>query len=427
MCEREEKKLEFVTVATPRSLVPKKEPHVAIKFYRNNWDAQLSILPAALQKIKSDALMDDVTTALSSCHLSRTLPQHKSYTASTRGESFRPDANHESVSYEFYNGALRKVAALDPDSVKRHQAALVLFCYLEASMGSFGGYRVHSNVLRDILNDEGLAAAWMEIEMQVWMRRVYFGTLEFHRTSGPFGGWKGHGRPGLLMNLWESVRLNYAAVIDIWEGRDLNHHVKLLNEQENKLDELMGERFILPDSTGAVRFNSHSEAMECAYYVAARIMQSSQVFQAAVGSWDKAYEEAEIWIARLIRIAEGISWQDCVHRNNFTVGFSSLLLTAILRCHSLNLSHRLQDWLENKLSGDTFEEGSFPVFQVLKVMQLIHNEKENGRDVMALFQTVDDGGGTGKLGSYNSQRLSSLMVYARGRSTGELHSHVLAL
>lgn len=385
------------------------------------------MLPAALQKIKSDTLMDDVTTALSSCHLSRTLPQHKTYTAPTRGESFRPDANHESVSYEFYNGALRKVAALDPDNVERHQAALVLFCYLEASMGSFSGYRVHSKVLRNILNDEGLAAAWMEIEMQVWMRRVYFGTLEFHRTSGPFGGWKGHGRPGLLMNLWESVRLNYAAVIDLWEGRDISGHVKLLKEQENKLDELMDKCFIRPDGAGFVRFDTHNEAMECAYYVTARVMQSSQVFQDAVGSWGEAYEEVEFWISGLVRISKGISWQDCVRRNSFTVGFSSLILTAILRCHNLDISRQLQDWLESKLSGDAFEEGSFPVFQVLRVMKFIHSEKEKGRDVVALFQTVDDGGGTGKLGSYNSQRLSSLLVYARERSTGGLYSYVSTL
>lgn len=385
------------------------------------------MLPATLQKIKSDALMDDVTTALSSCHLSRTMPQHRIHKAPTRGESFRPDANHESVSYEFYDGALRKVAALDPDTVKSHQAALVLFCYLEASMGSFGGYRVHSKVLRDILNDEGLAAAWMEIEMQVWMRRVYFGTLEFHRTSGPFGGWKGRGRSGLLMNLWESVRLNYAAVIELWKGMDISRHLALLKEQENKIDELMDGCFVFPDGTGAIRFNSHKEAMECAYYVTARIMQCSQLFHRAVGSWDDIYKESEIWIARLIRIAEGISWQDCVLRNSFTVGFSSLILTAILRCHNLDISHRSQDWLESKLSGDAFEEGSFPIFQVLKVMKLIHNEKDNGRDVMALFQTVDDGGGTGKLGSYNSQRLSSLLVYARDRSTGELYTYVLAL
>ena len=135
------------------------------------------------------------------------------------------------------------------------------------------------------------------------------------------------------------------------------------------------------------------------------------------------YEEVEAWILILLRIAAGISWKHCVRQNVYTVGFTGLLLACMLKSRNPATGLWIQRWLEEHLKGDEFEEGNFPVFQVLETVRLVNRERADGWDVLSLFQTVDDRGGSGKLGSYHSQRLVSLLVYARCRSTGSMQSY----
>lgn len=393
----------------------------AIQFYSSQWANQVDMLPLALQNLGQGALMDDLTTALSSCHLSRLTSQHKIHTTSSNELVYRPDMNHESVSYSFYNSALRRVAAWSPEKVRENQTALVLFCYLEASMGSFRGYGVHSNVVRNLLKSAELEEAWFEIEMQIWMRRVYFGTLDFHRSSGSFSSWKTQGKVHVMKILCESVRLNYAYLVAVFQGEDTDTYDAALREQAQELDG-MARRFCFPAGKKAIRFPSHAEAMESAYYATARAMQATApLTNLGPDKMQQAYEEAERWAMMLIRIVEGMSWKECARQNVFTVGVTSLLLSVVLRSHSRWIGRWIQSWLQDTLADNrTFEEGSFPVYQVLETVKMVSQERDKGKDVLGIFQTVDDGGGAGKMGSYQSQKITCLMIYARCRETGQL-------
>ncbi|KAK7415542.1 hypothetical protein QQX98_005788 [Neonectria punicea] len=167
--------------------------------------------------------------------------------------------------------------------------------------------------------------------------------------------------------------------------------------------------------------------MNFAYYVAARVMQCigplHSLERASTVEIDQMYEETETWVLLLLRVTAGISWKECIRLNVYTIGLAGLLLACALRSRSLATGLWIQSWLEERLNGDEFEEGNFPVFQILDALRLINRERRNGRDVFSLFQTVNDGGGSGKFGSYHSQIISSLLVYGRCRTTGEMYSY----
>jgi hypothetical protein len=58
-----------------------------------------------------------------------------------------------------------------------------------------------------------------------------------------------------------------------------------------------------------------------------------------------------------------------IARNNYTIGFSGLLLAPSLRCQDVRLAMQIETWL-HALEGSqpTEEEGAFPVYQALAVV-----------------------------------------------------------
>ena len=66
------------------------------------------------------------------------------------------------------------------------------------------------------------------------------------------------------------------------------------------------------------------------------------------------------------------------------------------------------------------EEGSFPNLQVLQALRLVNAEKRAGRDVLAIYQPKDDGGGIGKYGAYTSQNITCFLAFGRCRGFGRL-------
>ncbi|KAL2108535.1 hypothetical protein VUR80DRAFT_3698 [Thermomyces stellatus] len=486
-------------VRMPPVLLPHRDSTHVIVFYMDVWRRQcMPGLHSAfhrLETLHNPPMLTDIKVALSACRLSRVLPQRKiASVSSIGGLCFRPDAGHESMSYEHYGAVMRKMARWGHRDFDANPglglAVLILFCYLESSMGNFREFRLHSEGTRRLMHaysdwivcrGGGLLAAWVEVEMQNWWRRVYFGTPDFHRNHGslslpaPLEGVLNtgdHQRAAIVMILCESHRLNNAAIVSAWdahrdkgslaaddvallpgsagtqsygEGLSVGDYAALLRAQSKKLDRWLDrlpvsdlpERWqyamkdVGPDGAEPdiqpLRFNSHVSAMNFAYYVTARVMQCTGPIETleapCQADLDEAYEETEAWVSLLLRIAAGIRWEDCLHRNVFTIGFTGLLLACALRSRRLAAGIWMQNWLEERLKGKDFEEGNFPVFQILEAVRLINRERMNGMDVLALFQTVDDGGGSGKLGSYHSQMLVALCVYGRDRSSGGLCSY----
>lgn len=478
---------------------PQQRTSDIVAFYMNIW--RFHCLPALNVTFKSmdtirgqSSLITDTMATLAASRMSRKLPQRRFFVSSdSPGLYFRPDFGHESLSSELYGSALRRMSCWSSESFDSNPmlafAALVLFCYVESSMGYFKGFYIHSQGIEKLLKKSahrifphgtGLLAAWVEVKMQNWWRRAYFGVPEFFqdyatpllRPELQLISNTGSGRTAtILWILCESHRLNTATLIACWarqgKGRQMreitasacvdsanqpfeqpsnsSEVMAMIEMYSEKLDEW---RACLPDSAEiemeaslspskrfvsispedeALYFPSHQSAMNMAYYVVARVMHSAGPLQTfastSVHNIDDQYEEIEGWIFVLLRIAAGISWEECVSLNAYTIGFAGLLLTCALSSRTLETGLWIQEWLETHLGRDGIEEGNFPVFQILEAVRLINRERRNGLDVVALFQTVNDEGGKGKFGSYSSQLISSMLVYGRCRSTGELASY----
>ncbi|KAL7952226.1 hypothetical protein V8C34DRAFT_319224 [Trichoderma compactum] len=476
---------------TPSCLLQQRTNDV-FRFYMSAWKVHcVSALNLSFEFMAirgHSSLITDTMATLAANRLSRKLPQRRLFnTFDSPWFTFRPDSGHEYLSSELYGSALRKMLCWSSEGFDLYPmlafVALVLFCYVESSMGNFKEFYIHSQGVEKLLKKSshlvfphgaGLLATWVEVKMQNWWRRAYFGVTEFFQDYGdPLLDPKlqlilntDSGRTAtILWILCELHRFNTAARIACWarqpsnglttrKGTDftnnnppaskhtvpLSEFVALMEVYSEKLDmwrvscpewmELTADPDRPKDldlrspQNEAIHFSCHKLAMDMAYYVAARVMHCSRPLKSFAGAsahnTDEMYEEIEAWIFILLCIAAGISWEECVCLNAYTIGFAGLLLSCTLCSRRLETGLWIQEWLENRLKPGRFEEGNFPGFQILDAVRLINRERRNGVDVVSLFQTVDDGGGKGKFGSYSSQLIRSMLVYGRCRSTGEL-------
>ncbi|KAH6659108.1 hypothetical protein BKA67DRAFT_6195 [Truncatella angustata] len=335
---------------------------------------------------------------------------------------------------------------------------------------------------------KGLLAAWAQSRLHNWWKRAHFTTSSFFTASTsliveplllPGLDRKPRIQPTILSIMCESYRLNCVAFIHLCDrithphpmlscsgetrsmdlspsGTQTLHRVSPLTCSRTLLRGLKQmttewydglQLYNLPNGQEChcpsddehssldltikpMRFQSHVSAMNYAYYVVARIMQQTEYFEALTPSGDRALHtggtETEMWILVLLRIAAGIDWDECKRLNIFTVGISGLLLAATLRSRSPEIGLWIQRWLERR-AENSLEEGSFPVWQIIRILRVINQERRAGRDVFAVFQPVDDGGGVGKHDSYNSQTLTSILIYGKDRSSGTLYTTHLAI
>lgn len=430
-------------------------------------------------------MISEMVTSLSACRLSRAQPRRKIYTPSNLpGLCYRPDSGHEVVSHDFYGSVMRQMAQWTRQDFEANPAlglaVLILFCYAESSMGTFKAYWVHSRGTTQLIHSYAarmlsayprgveLLAAWVEIEMQMWWRRLYLSTPDFQLQhhilaldSKLEDIMRAQNRKSfVLLVLCESQRLSNVAIISHWakhlSGSDQNPNIMskelseasisdfntLLAAQGEKLDTWQAPAPIIDEAAGRafnasadqaelqvqpLHFESHTSAMSYAYYITAIVMQCPGPLESLALSdayaISQSYGEVEAWILVLLRVAAGIDWHSCIRLNVYSIGLSSLLLACILRSHAPNIGLWMERWLESQMEEGTFEEGSFPVFQTLEIIRLINRERGKGLDIFAPFQTEDDGGGRGKLGSYHSQLIASLRLYGRCRSTGALYSY----
>ncbi|KAJ3485024.1 hypothetical protein NLG97_g6908 [Lecanicillium saksenae] len=352
-------------------------------------------------------------------------------------------------------------------------------------MGSFQTFGLHFDGATKLIENfaagalvqdssaRGLLEPLVEARMQIWWRRVYFGTPEFHRHRPKVAldpliksiAVFETRRTAILLILCESHRINNSAIIAHWDRNyvadagelrtsaadgysrqsfgSFDQHISLEKGrleawcQKYPFSGMMEDEEVPTDKTGQslqlrpLHMGSHTEAMNMVYYVASRVLQSSgplnSLFLETSEDIRMQYSEAEAWIHFLLRVLADMEWKDCVRYNMYTVGITGVLLACLLRSHSPWIGQWCETWLQGCLDGSSFEEGSFPTFQTLKIIRLVNEERKEGRDVFGLFQTVEDGGGSGKFGSYQSQALSSLLLYSRCRKTGRLLSYCITI
>lgn len=430
-------------------------------FYSTYWeDACLPAVHPMFRSISFSAwdrpMLRDAILALSSCHLSRLNPDRRDSSSSNivHTGTFSPSLVHQTRSQLYYSSAIKKFISLSRKDYHSDAmiafTVIILFAYIECSMGNFQGFYCHVQglansvmELREAIGDtilKALLAAWMQVRYVVWWARVYFSTLDVHRElpsvalpkqlEGSFESIQER-RVMALNIMCESHRLNYKEALSHWsnqfECNELNY--LQLAEEAKKSDEWLlhlppseqplDSGFNLGDSNAPIYFQTHDASLNFAYYVVGRIMQCTGSLHELQNQNSHQYEytcnEEEPWVRLLLRIAKGTNIQTSISRNSYTIGFSGLLLAAILRSQSLSLSIEIQEWLETLQNMQPTEEGAFPVYQNLGVVKAIIYQRMMGREIYGVTLPVDDGGGTPKFTAYNSQPISTLLFHGRCR------------
>lgn len=456
-------------------------------FYSAYWELEctpaLHPMLRSMSKISSDfPAFKDAVLALSSCNLSRMNSERRSWDEIDYMGAYSPNATHQSRSQQYYSSAVQRFTKLSQSECRYNLTMvlmmLVIFAHIESTRGNLQGFYCHINGLTTFIEYEtqkldgdqflrDLITSWMQPQFQVWWARSYFSTLDVQQRQPCIGLPRilqgdletvHERRIAVLSIMCESHRLNVTEIFNHWRHRtgsrelrsesrcgtyeqDVDHSCILLAEQSEKLDKWLVN---LPQSEQPLPgddfennvecpmiFQSHDAALNYAYYVVSRIMQCSGAFR-LLGTQDYHHlghecYEAEPWVRLLLRIAEGIDMKKSVRQNNYTIGFSGLLLASLLRCQDLLSGQRIERWLQTLLVIQPTEEGSFPVYQALAVTRAINRQRLMGRDVFAVSQPVDDGGGAPKLRSYNSQIIDKLLIHGRCRTTGDLFTDCISI
>ncbi|KAE8341627.1 hypothetical protein BDV24DRAFT_151028 [Aspergillus arachidicola] len=447
-------------------------------FYSTYWEDRC--LPALHPMFYSATLLtadypilNDAILALSSCNISRLHSERKISSTGLMGP-LSPSLTHQTRSHLYYSSAIRKLTAMTASDC-RHNAAvvfivLVLFAHLESAMGNFQGFYCHVQGMMNFLVEwrgrpgdatiMSLLTSWMQTRYVVWWARAYFSSLNIHQQlpsiplpismkEVPFT--LHERRVKVLSIMCESHRLNFKAVLQRFKSMRSEEEVtnennqgyfeylSLLRQETTKLDEWLlhlppSEQPIyeLNDtSSTAIHFQSHDAALNYAYYVVARIMQCTGLLRELYSQTTPDHEDecypAELWVQTLVQIAQGVDMRTSATRNSYTIGFSGLLLAGILRCQSLSVGLEIQDWIQTLQDLQPTEEGAFPLYQTLGVVKAVNQQRMAGRDVFAVTQPVDDGGGHPKVTAYNSQSISSLLFHGRCRIRNCLFEECITL
>ncbi|KAI9931720.1 hypothetical protein MW887_010299 [Aspergillus wentii] len=436
-------------------------------FYSTYWEDRC--LPAlhpifhSATLLRTDhPILNDAILALSSCNIGRLHAERK--TSST--ELMSPSLLHQTRSHFYYSSAIKKLTAMnsfdyyhDPTVIL---TVLVLFAHLESAMGNFQGFYCHVRGMMNLLEEregvgdvtiKSLLTSWMQIRYVVWWARVYFSSLDISQQipsitlpillrGAPCT--LHERRVQVLSIMCESHRLNFKVVLQHFRNWGLEGKSELdesyadcitrLSQEAASLDEWLlhlppSEQPIYGDN-GTIHFHSHDAALNYAYYTVARIMQCTGLLRLLCNQDTQLHEQEhqeEFWALQLLKTAQGINMQTSLTRNSYTIGFSGLLLAAILRCQNLSIGLEIQNWLQTLKDLQPTEEGAFPVYQTLSVVKVINQQRMVGRDVFAVTQPVDDGGGTPKVTAYNSQFIRSLVFYGRCNRLGCLFEECIAL
>ncbi|KAJ5735431.1 uncharacterized protein N7483_000556 [Penicillium malachiteum] len=444
-------------------------------FYSTYWED--ICLPALHPMFKPTSLLTSnspmlthAILALASCNMSRLHAERRDSSRRHMG-TYSPNLIHQTRSQLYYSLAIKDFTSLKQINTKSSLAftVLVLFAYIESSMGNFEGFNCHVQGLERFLAElkdepgEGsfnaLLTAWMQIRFVVWWARAYFSRLDIHRNLPPVplprkleGRFETteERRVNVLNVMCESHRLNSKAILKHWShDSDLDDEYEItylkLAREAKKLDLWLSNLPIIEQPSDSesyshlsseggldrpIFFQSHDAALNFAYYVLARIMQCTRSLhhlQNRKLHEELEHDEEQGWIRLLLQIANGSSMQTSVSKNSYTIGFSGILLAVLLRCQDLTLSLEIERWLDFLHALQPTEDGAFPIYQTLGVARMVNQQRMMGREIYGVSQLEDDGGGFPKFTAYNSQSISSLLLHGVCNITGSLFTECVSI
>ncbi|THZ67005.1 hypothetical protein D6C85_07984 [Aureobasidium pullulans] len=410
--------------------------------YKGYWGNNcLSALHPVFHKItdliSQVPVLEDAIVALAACNLSRSSPKPKP-PGVAGNVSYQPHPEHWASSQQHYRSALTATRQMT-EAVTQANLIRRLSTGLDPTSS-----------MTDIL------AAWMQTRYHSWWIRLYFSTFAFQLEQSSLSA------PAFLEDNVESSSVRRAMILSILcESHRLHQKMlfgtfllasdqttinlnstdqwykagmyrELLTLQAEKLiiweqnlpladlpASLEGEvQYLFPEGllVTPLQFSSHNAAMNYAYFISARLMQDAPIDLSG-----EHITDSDHWVFLLLRITAGIDRQTCLRDNTYTIGLSSLLLAALLHTCSLDIGIWIEDWLQGfqkNAQSPALEEGSFPLAQITTVVSVINQQRRLGRNVFAVSQAEDDGGGNGKVDSYDSQDIKVVWLHGRERATG---------
>ncbi|KAL5042229.1 hypothetical protein BDW71DRAFT_217075 [Aspergillus fruticulosus] len=387
------------TLAGDRSIIRSLQMTERDIFYTTYWED--SCIPAlhpifltATSLAADYPILSEAILALSACNIGRLHAEPKA-TSTEPMCPLSPSLIHQTRSHLYYSSAIQKLTAMRLPEYRQRAVVipivLILFAHLEQAMGIFEGFYCHVRGIMSLEWHEGpddvvmksLLSSWMQIRYVVWWARAYFSSLEVCQQLPPIplpSSLLGvpqtlyDRRVKVLSIMCESHRLNFSVVLQHF--RDLRskeanllaineiqaYCTALLREEAAKLEAWVSQLppceqpiYGLSETNSApIRFHSHDAALNYAYYVVARIMQCTGVFRhlcsPEISYHERGYDEETYWVQKLIHIAHWSDMHTSLTKNSYTIGFSGLLLAAILRCRSLPMGLQIQDWLQTLIN-----------------------------------------------------------------------------
>lgn len=431
-------------------------------YYLTHWgDSCLEALDCCFRKMthvdNNSQLLKHSMLALSACNLSRSRPERDRHIPPKDDTilTYRPHRQHQATSQYYYTSALGQVARIINDASPRRTsqhtllAVLVVFCYIESTMGTFPGFNCHAQGIVKFIQATGvrdsdtasatdighrLLSSYLHSRYQSWWRRLHFSSFEYQLRQPsmtlPADVWSilwsvDAKRTLVTAILCESYRLNVITSLKLWEDQncDVSKYIALLECESRKLDDW--ESRLLPSELPTeplndtddiiltikpLLFTSHDNAMNYAYCIVARIMQCTDNILHHDRQMPNETKTTTYWLTILLRIITGLHKPSCARLNVYSIGISSLLLACLPRCLDTNIGSWIEAWLLDLLASSVLEEGSFPVAQALAVATLVNSERNAGNEVCAIGLAEDDGGGDGKFDSYSSQYIDRVVV-----------------
>lgn len=480
---------QLVTLSSP-SLLPRYTMALDRKAYYIDYLGSncLSALPPIFKRLAPLSIhhpaLEDAMIALAACNLSRNSPEMTLSGCTNEDLTYRPNPDHWASSQSHYLSALttsrRSVATGKGIEPQIMLAILVLFSCLELSIGNHPGFHslsqgiaqfVEKVMMRadNVASSIDLLAAWVQSRAQDWWMRQYFSTftfqlaqpsmsapafLEEHTSSSDSVR-----RAIILSILCESHRLHQKLLLNTFPPLQTSDPTNTVmpptttpttqwyrTSMYQELLTLQAQRTLQwsralpssalplnPDSPAPsylfpsglsitpLHFTSHTHAMNYAYFISARLMQ-----HAPFDLSGEHITDSDDLVLLLLRITAGLSPSSCLSKNTYSIGISSLLLSALLHTCSLDIG----EWIESFLlkfrtanGGAALEEGSFPLAQVRRVVSVINEQRRGGRNVFAVSQLEEEGEQEerrSKAESYQCQDIRVVLLHGRVRATGEL-------
>ncbi|EXJ77108.1 hypothetical protein A1O3_10266 [Capronia epimyces CBS 606.96] len=174
-----------------------------------------------------------------------------------------------------------------------------------------------------------------------------------------------------------------------------------------------------------LKFHTFESAMNYAYYAASQILSSPYVldrFEKPTMTTARSLPFTRRhypWEKLILRIAAGLEFADCIHKNTFRTGIMTLLTLCLLWRPRPDVAVWIDNWIRRVQDHGVPLDSGLP-FLTSRINPLITQQHRNGMDVFMLSPV--DTEDAEKTDLYQSDFKAQVMVCGKDRHTGELYT-----